>query len=68
MVKAQLARLAAQDQGVMKKLNVLYDGTEDSMQSLPPVSLFQGGQEAPAQDDVTCNGEPLLILLHHNES
>ena len=66
-LQGYLAQLAASDADVRKKLYALYDGTKESLASLPPVSLFQGGPEAPVKDDVQCNGILLPLCLIHNQ-
>jgi len=46
----QLTELAEKDPGALKKLHVLIDGTEQSLQLLPAVTLFQGARENRTED------------------
>ncbi len=46
----QLTELAERDPSALKKLHALNDGTEQSVQLLPSVTLFQGARENRTED------------------
>ena len=46
----QLTELAEKDPSALKKLTALNDGTKQSVQLLPPVTLFQGARENCTED------------------
>ena len=46
----QLTELAEKDPSALKKLTALNDGTKQSVQLLPPVTLFQGARENRTED------------------